>query len=157
MSYVPGSPSEAIQQPQAQVGEDVLGRRISAALIDLGLLTVLFIVLGLTIGESKMEDGTASVNLNGLQVLLFVVLVLLYYFAFEAAIGQTIGKLILGLRVVRVDGGRPSMAAIATRTLLRIIDGLPLLYLVGFIMVMATGERRQRLGDVVAQTKVVRN
>ncbi len=158
MSYISEPPSQGTQ-PQAPAfpgGGDVLGRRISAALIDLVLLTVLFIVLGLTIGESSTEGGSASVNLSGAGTALYVALVLLYYFAFEAAIGQTIGKRLLGLRVVRVDGSRPSAAAIAVRTLLRIVDGLPFLYLVGFITMLATGTRRQRLGDLAAGTRVVR-
>src|SRR6266508_5955213 len=125
MSYISEPPSQGTQQPQAPAfpgGGDVLGRRISAALIDLVLLTVLFIVLGLTIGESSTEGGSASVNLSGAGAALYGALVLLYYFAFEAAIGQTVGKRLLALRVVRIDGSRPSATAIAVRTLLRIVD-----------------------------------
>jgi uncharacterized RDD family membrane protein YckC len=134
----------------------VLGRRISAALIDLALLLALFFVLGVTIGESRGEGGEFSVSLNGAEAALYLALVLLYYFALEAAIGQTVGKLLLGLRVVRTDGSRPSVAAIALRTLLRVVDWLPLLYLVGFIAIQATGPRRQRLGDLAAKTSVAR-
>jgi len=42
------------------------------------------------------------------------------------------------------------------RTLLRIVDWLPALYLVGFIAMLATGERRMRLGDLAARTRVAR-
>ena len=138
------------------VQEDLLGRRISAALIDLGLLVGLFIVVALAIGKTETEGGSVSLALDGAGALLYLALVLLYYFAFEAAIGQTVGKLLLGLRIVRSDGGRPSVAAIALRTLLRIVDWLPLGYLVGFIAMMATGPRRQRLGDLAAKTGVAR-
>jgi hypothetical protein len=48
------------------------------------------------------------------------------------------------------------VAAIAVRTLLRIVDWLPALYLVGFIAMLATGERRMRLGDLAARTRVAR-
>jgi hypothetical protein len=87
---------------------------------------------------------------------LYFALVLLYYFALEAALGQTVGKLLLGLRVVRADGGRPSVVAVAVRTLLRVVDWLPLLYLIGFITMMATGRRRRRLGDLAARTSLAR-
>jgi uncharacterized RDD family membrane protein YckC len=147
-------PEPARPPPPGQ--EDVLGRRISAALIDLALLVALFIVVALAIGETEVEEGSVSLSLSGGAAAVYFSLVLLYYFAFEAAIGQTLGKLLLGLRVVRADGSRPSVAAIALRTLLRIVDWLPFLYLVGFITMMATGWRRQRLGDLAAKTFVER-
>jgi uncharacterized RDD family membrane protein YckC len=151
----PGSESTEATSP-APGQEDVLGRRISAALRDLALLVVLFIVLALTIGESEAEGGSASLNLEGGSAALYFALVLIYYFALEAALGKTVGKLLLGLRVVRIDGSRPSVGVIALRTLLRIVDWLPFGYLVGFITMMVTGRRRQRLGDLAAKTRVVR-
>jgi uncharacterized RDD family membrane protein YckC len=41
------------------------------------------------------------------------------------------------------------------RNLVRFIDWLPALYLIGFISAFATGPRRQRLGDLAAKTHVV--
>jgi hypothetical protein len=81
---------------------------------------------------------------------------LLYYFASEVMFGQTVGKRLLGLRVTGIDGGRPSTAAVAGRTLLRIVDWLPVMYLVGFIAMMAGGVPRRRVGDLAARTVVVR-
>jgi uncharacterized RDD family membrane protein YckC len=136
--------------------EDVLGRRISAALIDLALLVGLFVVVALAIGEAEVEDGSVSLYLDGGATAVYFGLVLLYYFALEAAFGQTLGKFVLALRVVRADGSRPSTAAIAVRTVLRIVDWLPFLYLVGFITIVATGHRRMRLGDLAAKTITAR-
>jgi hypothetical protein len=65
--------------------------------------------------------------------------------------------MLLDLRIVHVDGNRPSVVAVAVRTLLRIVDWLPFLYLIGFIAIMATGRRRQRLGDLAAKTGVARS
>ena len=58
------------------------------------------------------------------------------------------------IRVVRDDGAKPGVGPTFIRTLLRFIDGL-FLYIVGVISIFATGERRQRLGDLAAKTKVV--
>ncbi len=135
---------------------DVLGRRIAAAFLDILVLAVLFFVLGLLIGESEAENGTASVRLEGGPAFLFFALSLLYYLIPEAMSGRSLGKALLGLRVVREDGGRAGAGAIVARTLLRIVDALPLLYLVGFVAVLATGQRRARLGDLAAGTRVVR-
>ncbi|MDQ3587065.1 MAG: RDD family protein [Actinomycetota bacterium] len=134
---------------------DVLGRRIGAGLIDLAGLCVLFLVLGLTIGDSQTGDGRASVNLNGGPAIIFLALALLYYFACEAVGGRTLGKLLLGVRVVSADGTRAGPGQVAGRTALRLIDGI-LFYLVGLIVILATGQRRQRLGDLAAKTAVVR-
>jgi uncharacterized RDD family membrane protein YckC len=137
--------------------EDLLGRRIGAALIDVALLSALLAILAATIGESTVGDGASfSFDLYGVEAVMYYALVLLYYFALEATFGQTVGKLLVGLRVVRTDGGRPSVAAIAVRTLVRVVDWLPFLYLVGFIAMQVTGERRQRLGDLAARTGVAR-
>jgi hypothetical protein len=55
------------------------------------------------------------------------------------------------LRVVRLDGSPAEMREIAIRTVLRVIDTA----LVGLIAMMATGERRARLGDLAAGTMIV--
>ncbi len=85
-----------------------------------------------------------------------MVLVLLYYFALEATTGKTAGKALLGVTVRTTDGSRPSAGVIAIRTLLRVVDWLPFLYIVGFVSVLATGRRRMRLGDLAAKTVVAR-
>lgn len=69
--------------------------------------------------------------------------------------GQTIGKRLLGLRVVDSKGLRLKPAQIVVRNLLRSVDMLPGLYLVGGIVCMLT-RHRQRLGDIAAETIVVR-
>jgi hypothetical protein len=45
---------------------------------------------------------------------------------------------------------------VAIRTVVRLVDWLPLLYLVGFLTLLATGARRQRLGDLAARTGIAR-
>ena len=86
--------------------------------------------------------------------LLAVAIWLTYYFVCEATTGQTIGKRITKLRVVMRDG-RPAPAnAIAARTVLRLLDVLPYAWIVGGLVMLLTGGRRQRLGDLAAGTIV---
>ena len=158
MNRIPEPEAESTEPastaPPSQEG--LLGHRVGAALIDLALLVALFAILTATIGESTVGGGGFSFELPGAEGVMYYALVLLYYFALEVTLGQTVGKLLVGLRVVRTDGGRPSVAAIAVRTLLRVVDWLPFFYLVGFIAMLVTGERRQRLGDLAARTGVAR-
>jgi uncharacterized RDD family membrane protein YckC len=135
----------------------VLGRRSAAALIDVLILGALFVGLAGTIGETESQDGQVSVELNGAPALLWFAIAFLYYFVSAHFAGRTAGKALLGLHVVRAgDGERAGGRAIALRTLLRIVDGLPVLYLVGFVTALATGDRRQRIGDLAGGTQVVR-
>lgn len=76
---------------------------------------------------------------------------LFYFFALESGGGQTVGKRAMKLRVVDADGKEPSMRQVAMRTLVRVVD-LPV---IGLIAMMASGDRRQRLGDMAADTHVV--
>lgn len=134
---------------------EVIGRRVAATLIDMIIMFCLGVALALTVGESTVANGAVSFSLNNGEVFLYIGLVLLYFFICEAVSGQTLGKRWLKLRVMRLDGMPARPAAIATRTLLRLVDWLPFLNLLGFICVLATS-RRQRVGDLLAKTVVVR-
>ena len=135
---------------------DVLGRRIGAGLIDLLVVFVLFLVVGLAFGEGEASGGNVSMNLEGVSLIVFFVLLLLYYGLAEATTGQTIGKRVMGIRVVSAtDGGAAGPGQVALRTILRLIDGL-FFYLIAVIAIAATGKRRARLGDLAGRTAVVR-
>lgn len=69
--------------------------------------------------------------------------------------GQTLGKKILRLRVVDAQGLRLQFGQIAMRNLLRFVDMLPAFYLVGGIACLVN-RRAQRLGDIAANTVVIR-
>lgn len=138
--------------------EDVLGRRIAAAVVDLVLLLALMFAIGAVpgLGDVEAEGGSISTKLTGAGTVLFGLLALAYYFGCEATTGRTLGKQLLGLRVVDADGERATPRAIAVRTVLRAIDGLPVFYLVGFITMLSAHPRNRRIGDLAAKTKVVR-
>jgi uncharacterized RDD family membrane protein YckC len=142
---------------QAVPAEDVTGKRIVAAIIDIVVLAVLFVVFALLFGDSTAEtEDSASVNLNleGGPAIIYFIVVLAYYFVMEAATGKTFGKMLMGLRVQALDGAYSPMKAFI-RNLLRIIDGLPFLYLLGLLLVVVS-KRKQRLGDMAAGTIVVK-
>ena len=69
--------------------------------------------------------------------------------------GQTIGKRLLGLRVMDVHGLRLQLPQIALRNLLRVVDMLPFFYLVGGVTAIFS-RNAQRLGDMAANTIVTR-
>jgi hypothetical protein len=88
---------------------------------------------------------------------LFFFLLYFGYFALFEIIwnGQTIGKRVVGIRVVK-DSGRPLTPAESIgRNLMRIVDYLPAFYAIGIVSAILTKENK-RLGDLVAGSLVVR-
>ena len=69
--------------------------------------------------------------------------------------GQTLGKRLLGIRVVRMDGSPVGLYESAMRNLLRAVDFLPAVYAVGSLSMLFTQQHR-RLGDLLAGTLLVR-
>jgi uncharacterized RDD family membrane protein YckC len=128
-------------------GSKLDNRRMLAALIDLAIVgaggAAVLVAAGVLGG-----DGTP---LGAPLVAVVVGWALYYWFACETGGGQTVGKKVTRVRVVRLDGRPAGMREIAVRTVLRVVD-TPL---VGLIAMLATGERRARLGDLGAGTKIV--
>jgi RDD family len=97
-----------------------------------------------------------ELNLTAASLVISGLLDALIFFAYvwllEAALGATLGKVIIGIRVLH-DDERNRLAASATRNALRIVDGLAF-YLVG-AMVASCSRLRQRVGDICAETIVV--
>lgn len=121
----------------------VTGRRILATVADgLVLLTLGFVM------------SPQRIDMPSWRGVGYFSIVVLYYILLEGYLGQTLGKMLFGIKVVREDNGEvPGLGAATIRTLLRIIDSL-FFYLVAFIAVLLSA-KRQRIGDVVAHTLVV--
>jgi uncharacterized RDD family membrane protein YckC len=136
-------------------GEDILGKRVRAALVDFLVILVLLVVIATLFGNDKARNWSLWAETQGGPRVAFLLLTFAYFVVTEMVWGQTLGKRLLGLRVVRDDGAKADTGPVLVRNLVRLIDWLPLLYVVGAITVFATGERRQRLGDLAAGTRVV--
>lgn len=139
---------------------EAFGARVGAGILDFVLWFVLFIVAAKTFGTTTHTvNGTTSgtyVHLSGLPFLLFIGLGLLYFIVLEWQFGGTIGKLLLGIRVVNGNGRRITLKQSAIRNVLRVVDAFPYVppYIAGLIFV-AGDERKRRLGDKVAGTVVI--
>jgi len=146
----------AVPPPGPQLGS--VPARIVAHLIDLVFLIMAFWLIGNIVGSMSGGLTESGFNLNGLPGLLAIFLVavtfFLYLLLFEGLFGTTVGKLFLGLRVKNVDGSRCGFGQALLRNLLRIVDGLPFLYVAGLITILVT-KKKQRVGDLAAHTIVV--
>ncbi|MDP8967578.1 MAG: RDD family protein [Actinomycetota bacterium] len=134
---------------------DVLGRRVVAAVIDVAIIGILLVVIAKGLGNEEVREYSLWAETQGAPRALFFLLTFAYFFGTELAWAQTLGKRVMKLRVVSEDGTKPGAGPVAIRNLVRAVDWLPTLYIVGAITLFATGERRVRLGDLAARTKVV--
>ena len=117
---------------------------ISAALSVLGIVLNFFAVLSFNFALA-------------LSVISYFVVTIGYGILFEWKWrGQTLGKKLLRLRVVDVEGMRLQFNQIVVRNLLRFVDALPAFYFVGGLTCWFNS-RCQRLGDLAANTVVIRS
>ena len=153
----PRSMPNAESNPGAGAMYASIGRRFLAQVVD-GLVAFgVYFFMGMAIAPrfgGTTEGGFKFTGGPALLLMALVGLVLLAYFVVaEATGGATLGKLAAGIQVQTVTGGRISLGAAVIRNVLRIIDGIAV-YLVAVISIMVT-QRRQRLGDLAAETVVV--
>lgn len=149
-----------------------IGNRFIAVAIDhfvqyTAIIVILWIVLALLGVSIFGEEGTVGELFADAPkwavALMIIALFLVFagYFAFFEWIwnGQTPGKRLMKLRVIREDGRPITLWEAIARNLLRIFDAIPgfvvPVYSVGLIMVFAS-KRDQRVGDIFAGTVVIR-
>ena len=130
---------------------DLIGDSSKKRMLALAVDHALAFVLSLIVAGMVNSLGNFAV------VTALSVTYLMYFFVFEALWSRTPGKYLFGLWVCRRDGSRCTWQSAVVRTFLRIIEVNPLLFggLPAGIMLMVT-KRKQRLGDLLAGTVVVR-
>ncbi len=130
-------------------------KRYAAYFIDYILLTVVTLPLSMIINLTGAGSGNESVQvaLTLVVMLLSMVISIGYYAGFHASRGgATLGKMAVGIKVVRGNGERISFLRAFCRYLATIVSSLILM--IGFIMAAFT-ERKQALHDMMCDTLVV--
>ena len=145
-------------------GYDVsgIGSRFLAAIVDTILILLLqaivnipvLLLVSLLLGSM---DDESVVLLTSVALLSLVAFAFFwgYYIFFEIFWnGQSPGKRLVGLRVIRTDGTPITLVESIVRNLIRLIDFLPVYYGIG-IVTMFINQQSRRLGDLAAGTLVV--
>ena len=127
--------------------------RFIAWLLDVLIILAISIVIGIGVSTLAPVLGQFALALHSV---LFFVVNWGYFVLLEWWLGgQSLGKKAVGLRVLSDDGVRISLMQSAVRNLFRVVDNLPLFYLVGGGVAFFSA-RSKRLGDMAAGTLVVR-
>lgn len=126
-----------------------LAERLMAFTIDMILKIGYISLLSMSVGAFQEMDQWSQIGINtllGLPVVFYTVVL-------EALMeGQTFGKKIMKIRVVKIDGYQASLADYVVRWFFRIVD----IYILGMgFFVILFSKRSQRLGDMAAGTSVI--
>jgi len=156
----PAAEGKSAARPRAGVNGDYrfasLGDRFIAFALDSALLFGVFAIVDAwafmrwgAVEGAELQLTTAAVLM---AILLNSAILFLYGWLFESACGATLGKALVGIRVVGSDG-RGILKSCAVRNALRVVDGIGF-YILG-ALVAGCSSIRQRIGDLFAQTAVV--
>jgi len=130
-----------------------IGERIVAQIIDLAVLFAYFLlIISIIFGISNSVNGDS-------EWVVFLILQLppmFYSLICEVFFhGQTLGKYIMKLKIVKIDGTQPSLLNYFVRWIMRIIDIWLFSGAVAIISVVVNG-KGQRLGDIAAGTTMIK-
>jgi uncharacterized RDD family membrane protein YckC len=138
------------------------GSRSYAFLIDwhIRILVALAWLIGMAVLFGMMKgQGFWDKLFDNVGSFAFYVIILppaLFYFLYHPVLeialkGRTPGKRAAGIRVVTLDGQTPDVSALLIRNIFRLIDSLPIFYVVGLVFVLLS-PRQVRIGDMAAGT-----
>jgi uncharacterized RDD family membrane protein YckC len=153
-STVPTVPAAPSTPPPVTSGIELAdwGERFVAWLIDViivgivvGILGLFSLIVGLALPGWPGWLPFFNFNLGG-------VLYFLYWMFMDGAYGQSFGKMVMRLKVTRIDGGKINMGAAAIESVGKAFL-LPLDALIGWILYP---KRRQRLFNYISETIVVK-
>ena len=141
------------------------GSRAYAFLIDWHIRLILALawligmaaLLGMTEGRGFWDEifDNAGSFVFYVVILPPALLYFLYHPVLEVALkGRTPGKRTAGIRIVTLEGQTPDTSALLIRNIFRLIDSLPVFYVVGLTFVLLSA-RQVRIGDMAAGTLLV--
>jgi uncharacterized RDD family membrane protein YckC len=137
--------------------------RFVAILIDTIIIAIIGGILSISFNAlaviTNSPSGTVTVSpASAVGGLVSLAVFVLYFTLLEGHYGQTVGKMAVKIKVVReADGAQIDYSEAAVRTILRFLDLIPYIipYLLGATLIWSS-DKKQRLGDRVARTVVVK-
>jgi uncharacterized RDD family membrane protein YckC len=128
--------------------------RCGALLIDY-IFLVSILIIAILVGRLMGNDGAKLLNseLTNAGWIVMILLGLTNFVIFPMFAGQSIGKMLTGLRVVKADGGIPSFKNLLVRHLI----GYPITLITGGLgfLLSVFNSKGRALHDYIARTEVI--
>ena len=132
-----------------------LGERIVAYIIDWALFVLLIILTVIGFELSGHRPGTETFYV-GIFTLVYGAMFVFYDLLCETFMnGQSIGKRVMKIKVISLDGKQPSFGQYLLRWLFRLVD-FSITFYAGGLLSIALTEKHQRIGDIVAGTTLIK-
>ena len=129
-----------------------LGERVAARLIDLSIFLGLYILF--LIVTVNIKSSSSMVVLT--MIVVFGAAYVFYNLICEILMGgQSVGKRVMKIKVISLDGGQPSLGQYFIRWIFRLVDFI-MSAQVGGLICIALSEKKQRIGDIVAGTTLIK-
>ncbi|MEN0049633.1 MAG: RDD family protein [Bacteroidota bacterium] len=145
------SQNVVIEYELAALRDRLLGAMLDILIVFGGYFTVLLLLLSATDGEFL-----TGFVWRALFILLPLAIFVLYHFIFELkGNGQSLGKRVMRIRVVKTDGSELEMSDFLVRAVFYLIDGFLSGGVVGSLAILSSS-KHQRFGDYAANTTVVK-
>ncbi|WP_431472100.1 RDD family protein [Nonlabens sp. SCSIO 43208] len=129
-----------------------LGKRILAFIIDALVLFAYIIILTFTVYRAiSVLDGDNDIGAYELSMIPIFIYSLIMHIIFN---GRTVGKFIMGIKVVKEDGSPARWSDFIVRWIVRLVDLWLFMFTVGTVSILLT-DKQQRLGDMMAKTIVI--
>ena len=152
---------ETTQHVQLNYTPAGLGERILAYVLDaivLGVYWFFLIMMGMLASDGSVESASDPPGEEFVWLFMLIILlpVMLYHLIMEIVWnGFTVGKWVVGIRVVKLDGTRPSIINYLIRWMIRLFEVTLTQGGLALITILING-KGQRLGDIAAKTCVIK-
>jgi len=142
--------TENLSAPTIHITPAPIRRRIAAGIIDSVILLIAW-----SIQTGMFHQDYLSIVRSYLSWMSLALIVFAYYFLLEGLFSTTVGKHVFRIVVVDRLGDPCTFAMSFKRNLVRFVDWLPAVYVVGGVALLISKDR-QRLGDLAAGSIVMR-
>lgn len=150
----------ALGYEPAGLGYRMLGGFLDMIFVNAYWILVVYIFQAFVISHNYYSEEyekaqTYNAIMYGIMILLLIPAFMYNCICETFMNGQSFGKKIVGIKVVKLDGTQPNFGSYLVRSMLRLID-VSIFSPVVAIITIAASEKSQRLGDLAAGTTVIK-
>lgn len=132
------------------MNKNILGKRVIASLIDYFTILVIFIIISFFY---LLLSNILKFKIENIEIIIFTLLWFMLLVLPEYQFGKTLGKKIIGIKIISTENEKPNLSQIIIRRIFDIVDIL-ILGIVSLI-ILSNDKNKQRFGDKISKLLVV--